>query len=93
MSAPCRKATRLLRIFVVGGDEDRATVIVDRLSGRRSLSGDTPEWEVVYEARSASEATEACAADLDRLDPCWFEVIDLKAVSIRRPTGLSLEGR
>jgi hypothetical protein len=90
-----RPTSYRIKILVVGGrrgDEMRGTGIVDRLAARRTLAGDAPEWETVYEARDATEAMRLCVADLEELDAGWFEVLDLRASAVGRAAGLPSVG-
>jgi hypothetical protein len=81
-----RDGIRVLRLYTVGtlsGDPDRAALLVDRLASRRQVSGDGPEWLVLYECRDVSGAMELCAAELTEIDPAWVEILDFSAVPSR----------
>jgi hypothetical protein len=74
---------RVLRLYTVGArpaDLQRAALLVDRLSSRRRVSGDGPEWRVSCECRDVSEAMRLCAEDLSEIDPAWIEILDFKAL-------------
>jgi hypothetical protein len=74
---------RVLRLFTVGArpaDLERAALLVDRLASRRKVTGDGPEWRVLYECPGVSEAMRLCVADLTEIDPAWIEILDFTAV-------------
>jgi hypothetical protein len=78
-----RDGIRVLRLYTVGArpaERERAALLVDRLSSRRKLTGDGPEWRVLYECRDVSEAMRLCAEDLSEIDPAWIEILDFKAL-------------
>ncbi|HEX4306133.1 MAG TPA: hypothetical protein VHZ54_08865 [Solirubrobacterales bacterium] len=77
---------RELRLFTVGTRQaaaDRAALIVDRLAALRPVEGETPEWRVSYPAEDVAVAFRRCAAELERIDPRWIEVLDFEAVASR----------
>lgn len=77
---------RELRLFTVGTSRaatDRAVLIVDRLAVVRAVCGDAPEWRVSYRADDVATAFRLCAAELDRIDPGWIEILDFQAVASR----------
>lgn len=76
----------VLRLFLLEDrrvDLDRASILVARLGARRSVSGELPEWFVVYDTDDVSAAMRACAADLEGLDPRWPEIFDFNAMKRR----------
>jgi hypothetical protein len=78
-----REGIRVLRLHTVGAhpaDRERAALLVDRLASRRTVSGEGPEWRVVYECRDISAAMRLCAADLSEIDPRWIEILDFEAM-------------
>ena len=78
-----RNGIRTLRLYTVAthpADRERTALLVDRLSSRRSVSGDGPEWTVLYQCLDVSEAMRLCAADLSEIEPAWIEILDFKAV-------------
>jgi hypothetical protein len=86
-----RYGIRVLRLYTVGArpaERERAALLVDRLSSRRKVSGDGPEWRVLYECRDVSEAMRLCAEDLSEIDPAWLEILDFEAVPSRPIRGV-----
>jgi hypothetical protein len=82
---------RVLRLYTMGArsaDRERAALLVDRLASRRKVTGDGPEWSVLYEVLDVSEAMRLCAADLTEIDPAWIEILDFKAVPSRPIRGV-----
>jgi hypothetical protein len=78
-----RDGIRVLRLFTVAaraGEREQAALVVDRLAARRRVTGDGPEWSVLYECRDTSEAMRRCAAELTEIDPAWIEVLDFEVL-------------
>jgi hypothetical protein len=78
-----RNAERELRLHVIGlgaETEDRAVLVVDRLAADRSVTGNYPEWRVVYSNLDNRGALEQLQTDLTAIDPRWVEVLDFAAL-------------
>lgn len=79
-----RDGERVLRLKVVGsgaGAEDRAVLIVDRLTGLRRVIGRCPTWLVTYPEVDSRGALKQLEADLTTIDPRWVEVLDFAALA------------
>lgn len=77
---------RILKLSLVGtgvADLERATLLADRLAARRLVTGEAPEWQVLYEAADTAEAMALCEAELGELDPRWLEILDFTALPSR----------
>ena len=55
-------------------------LVVDRLAANRSVTGESPEWRVIYSDVDSAEAMRLLETDLSRIDPRWIEVLAFEAV-------------